>query len=107
MLHACWFPIDFLGVCVLYYQELRTRKTLPHAILPSLRNIVSEKGPALRAAREPFGLVDDRPLSLPVLLPPFSGHLRADQLQLRSGAQTDYGAVSGLFTPGFRPGPGT
>src|SRR2546425_11609621 len=61
---------------------------------------------SLRAAREAFALVDDRPLSLPVLLPPFSGHLRADQLQPRSGAQTDSGAVSGLFPPGLRPGPG-
>src|SRR5437899_12749736 len=106
MLQACRFPIDFLGVCVLYYQELRTRKTLSHAILPSLRNSVSEKGPALRAAREAFGLVDDRPLSLPVLLAPFSGHLRADQLQPRSGAQTDSAALSRLCRPGLRPGPG-
>src|SRR2546425_11473122 len=83
----------FLRVFVVSYQELRTRKTLPYAILPSMWSIVGEKGPAPLDARVPLGFADDRPLSLPVLLPPFSGHLRADQLQPRPGTQTGSGAV--------------
>src|SRR5437867_12724999 len=87
----------FLRVFVVSYQELRTRKTLPYAILPSMWSIVGEKGPAPWDARVPLGVADDRPLSLPVLLPPFPGHPRADQLQPRPGTQTGSGAVPDLF----------
>src|SRR3989442_12469623 len=69
----------FLRVFVVSYQELRTRKTLPYAILPSMWSIVGEKGPAPWDARVPLGVAVDRPLSLPVLLPPFSDPPEADQ----------------------------
>src|SRR5207245_11524956 len=82
----------FLRVFVVSYQELRTRKTLPYAILPSMWSSVGEKGPAPWDARVALGVADDRPLSLPVLLPPFSGHPRAAQLQRRPPRQTGSGA---------------
>src|SRR2546427_840285 len=67
-------------------------------------SIVGEKGPAPWDARVPLGFADDRPLSLPVLLPPFSGHLRADQLQPRPGTQTGSGAVPDLFPSSLQHG---
>src|SRR5437773_12423117 len=96
----------FLLKFVVSYQELQTRKTLPYAILPAMWSIVGEKGPAPWDARVPLGVADDRPLPLPVLLPPFSGHPLADQLQPRLGALTGSGAVRGLVLPSLQPGHG-